>query len=338
MPCRADLFGSNKQAFRQRLRRWYRSEGRHDLPWRATRDPYAILVSEFMLQQTQVATVIPYYQRWLRRFPDFASVARASENDVLHAWEGLGYYSRARNLHAAARLVVDRWRGQLPADAAAIATLPGVGIYTANAVATFAFDQSLPIVEANIARVLARLHDFRVPIDTAHGRSALWLFANELLPARSARSYNSALMDLGALICTARDPKCPLCPVQKFCRARQPALLPVKTPRCKTVRLSQHHGFHRSRGRILLERASRPWRGLWILPSMSAPPPERSALYRAEFPFTHHRVTLSVFATPAPSLGKTQRWFRIGDLPDIPMPSPHRRALTHLLSPTAKRC
>ncbi|HTL79845.1 MAG TPA: hypothetical protein VL136_10605, partial [Candidatus Babeliales bacterium] len=146
----------NLAAFRRPLVRWYRRHGR-DLPWRRTRDPYAILVSEVMLQQTQVATVIPYYHDWLRRFPDFRSLARASENEVLRAWQGLGYYSRARNLHTIAKMLGDRLGGNFPREIEQMRKLPGVGKYTAHAVASFAFDQPVPIVEANTARVLARL-------------------------------------------------------------------------------------------------------------------------------------------------------------------------------------
>ena len=161
-----------KNQFLRALTGWYRKNGR-DLPWRHTSDPYAILVSEFMLQQTQVAAVISYYNDWLRRFPDFAALARASESDVLHAWQGLGYYARARNLHAIAKTVQHRHRGRLPSNLAATRELPGVGRYTANAVATFAFDQPVPIVETNTARVLARLFDFHSPIDRAAAQEEL---------------------------------------------------------------------------------------------------------------------------------------------------------------------
>ncbi len=163
--------------FRRSLLNWYRQNAR-DLPWRRTADPYAILVSEFMLQQTQVATVIPYYDEWLRRFPDFATLAAASENDVLHAWQGLGYYARARYLHAAAQFVMQNFGGELPADTAKIAQLPGVGRYTAGAIASFAFDLPEPIVDANIARVLARLTNYKIPIDTSAGRAHLWWVFN----------------------------------------------------------------------------------------------------------------------------------------------------------------
>ena len=223
----ATLTSRRIRNFQFTLLRWYRRHGRA-LPWRQTRDPYAILVSEFMLQQTQVAAVIPYYNEWLRRFPDFAALAQAPESDILHAWQGLGYYARARNLHAVAKTVQHRHGGRFPRNLTAISELPGIGRYTANAVATFAFDQPVPIVETNTARVLARLFDFHSPIDRAAGREELWERARTLVPRYSARIYNSALVDLGALICSPRQPKCRICPVKKFCRVKDPETLPNK--------------------------------------------------------------------------------------------------------------
>lgn len=315
------------ESFHRRLQVWYAKNGR-ELPWRETGDPYAITVSEFMLQQTQVATVIPFYKRWLERFPDFASLARAAESEVLHAWQGLGYYARARNLHAAAKIIVARHRGLLPGDAERIRALPGFGRYTANAVASFAFNQSVPIVEANIARLLARLLDLKIPIDTSEGRKQIWNFASDLLPGAEAAAHNSALMDLGALVCITRQPKCHLCPVRKFCRATDPAKLPVKPPRPQTVELEEAHRFTFHRGRILLEQSRTRWRGMWILPPLEPSSTIRHALHESEFPFTHHRVTLSVFPQPASRRrDSTQRWFPLEMLDSIPMPSPHRRAL-----------
>ncbi len=327
-------------SFRRSLIQWYRQSGR-DLPWRHTRDPYAILVSEFMLQQTQVATVIPYYGRWLDRFPDFASLARATDSDVLRAWQGLGYYARARNLHAAAKIVVNRHDGVFPRNADQIRALPGLGRYTANAVATFAFAQSVPIVEANIGRVLARILDLQRPIDSAPGREQIWSFASDLVPKRNASVYNSALMDLGALLCVARRPRCDLCPVTEFCRAADPAALPKKRPRPQTVELEEVHGFALRNGRILLEQSRARWRGMWILPSLDPPIETQRVLHRSNFPFTHHRVRLSVLAQAAPAClraGK-RRWFPIDMVASIPMPAPHRRALSaimeqHLVPPT----
>src|SRR5262249_11461030 len=243
-----------------------------------------------MLQQTQVATVIPYYNKWLPRFPDFGSLARASQNDVLHAWQGLGYYNRARNLHAAARTVHDQHRGSLPDDIAAIRKLPGVGLYTANAVATFAFNQPVPIVEANSSRVLARLFDIRIPIDSGIGPETLWEYSAQLVPKRNAVRINSALIDLGALVCLPDKPKCSVCPVKKFCRAKNPEALPVKKSKPRTKRLSERHALVVSNGKILLEQSSARWRGMWILPRLETPA-SGQPLYTSTFPFTYHRIT-----------------------------------------------
>ncbi|MDQ2660206.1 MAG: A/G-specific adenine glycosylase [Verrucomicrobiota bacterium] len=318
--------------FRRALLRWFRKNGR-DLPWRRTTDPYAVLISEVMLQQTQVATVLPYYREWLRRFPDFASLARAGESEVLHAWQGLGYYARARNLHAAARAIVEKFNDKFPENVADIRQLPGLGRYTANAVATFAFDQSVAVVEANIARLLARLLDLQLPIDSTAGHNAVWNLATELVPKRGARVFNSALMDLGALICVPRQPKCGLCPVRAFCAATDPASLPKKRARPPTKLLTERHAFITRGGRILLEQSENRWRGMWILPPLNKTPSADTLIYSADFPFTHHRITLAVYRQSARADASTrQRWFPIDSLGEIPLPSPHRRAVSHLIS------
>ena len=319
-------------AFRRRLLSWYRKHDR-DLPWRRTRDPYAILVSELMLQQTQVATVLPYYDRWLHRFPDFASLAAADEADVLHAWQGLGYYARARNLHATATIVMQTYAGVFPRWVELIRQLPGLGRYTANAVATFAFDQSVPIVEANTARCLARLTNFQLRIDTGEGQAWLWNTAKSLLPTRSARTYNSALTDLGALVCVSGQPRCGVCPVRVFCRAEDPASLPRKRSRTPLVELAEHHHFATNNGHVLLEQSHDRWRGMWILPRLNTPPRAKRPLHSAAFPFTHHRITLQVYASNArEQITASQRWFARDELANIPLPSPHRRALHSLLA------
>lgn len=321
----------NVHAFHRSLLRWYRRHGRA-LPWRQTRNPYAILVSEFMLQQTQVAAVIPYYNEWLCRFPDFAALARAPESDILHAWQGLGYYARARNLHAVAKIVQRRHTGRFPRNLAAICALPGIGRYTANAIATFAFDQPVPIVETNTARVLTRLFDFRSSIDRVAGREYLWERARALVPKHSGRIYNSALVDLGALVCLPRQPKCRICPVKKFCRAKDPETLPIKKARPPTVRLTENHAFIARQKTILLEQANHRWRGMWILPPLESRATRRHPAYRSIFPFTNHRVTLNVYALRRQKIDNhSQRWIRIDSLESIPIPSPHRRALRILL-------
>jgi A/G-specific adenine glycosylase len=323
-------------SFRRSLLIWYRQNGR-DLPWRRTRDPYAILVSEFMLQQTQVAAVIPYYNAWMRRFPDFAALAKASEQEVLHAWQGLGYYTRARNLRATAIAVIEKHGGQFPRSLEAIRDLRGIGRYTASAVATFAFNRSVPIVEANIARLLARLSNLQIPIDTNAGREMLWSSAEALLPDRGAGVYNSALMDLGALVCTAR-PKCEACPVKSSCRASEPSLLPRKRARPSIKLRTEHHSFSIRRSQVLLEQSQDRWRGMWILPRLESPPSSSRPLHRSEFPFTNHRITLTVFgAIRAPRPNSSRRWFSIDALDSLPLPSPHRRALAQLIATTRHR-
>ncbi|MFL6590703.1 MAG: A/G-specific adenine glycosylase [Chthoniobacterales bacterium] len=322
---------ASARSFRRFLLSWYRRNAR-DLPWRRTSDPYAILVSEFMLQQTQVATVIPYFNEWMRRFPDLAALASASETEVLHAWQGLGYYSRARNLRAAAIAISQKHGGCFPRSPELIRELPGVGRYTANAVATFAFNCALPIVEANIARVLTRLFDSHTPIDTASGRDLLWSSASALVPARNPGEYNSALMELGALVCGVR-PKCAQCPVKRFCRTTDPSALPRKKPRRALEFRTENHSFVVHRGRVLLEQSTDRWRGMWMLPRLTAKTAKHKPAHRSDFPFTHHRITLAIYERNI-SVRQTdkRRWFAIRDLPALPVPSPHRRALTDLLA------
>ena len=221
--------------------------------------------------------------------------------------------------------------GRLPENVERLRELPGLGRYTANAIATFAFDQSVPVVEANIARLLARLLNLQVPIDSAAGREAIWSLATEMIPRRHAGKFNSALMDLGALICTARQPKCDICPVRTFCRATEPATLPRKKMRTPTKLVTEHHTLAYGHGRILLEKSQDRWRGMWILPRLAEVPASAVPVYRAEFPFTHHRITLAVHRAPRGprSLTSSQCWFSLDSLGEIPLPSPHRRAVSH---------
>ena len=201
--------------FSRALRAWFRKHGR-DLPWRRTRDPYRVLVSEAMLQQTQVVRVMEYYERFLTRFPTLAALAEASPRRVRESWEGLGYYARARNLHAVARSVTE-----LPADPVALRALPGIGPYTAGAVASFAYERRAALVDTNVARVLRRVFAPRADVTTTRGQRKLWAIAESVLPAtgRATWTHNQALMELGALVCTARVARCDECPVSGICRS-----------------------------------------------------------------------------------------------------------------------
>ena len=215
------LDGEQVRRFQQRLIRWYERHGR-DLPWRHTRDPYRILVSEIMLQQTQVERVRNFYERFLRRYPTIQALAESTEPAVREAWDGLGYYARARNLHRTARQVAAQHGGRLPDDPEVIQRLPGIGRYTAGAVLSFAYGKDTAILDTNAARVLARV--FTVRRNGAPGRQQrrLWAIAEAVTPAGKADRFNQAIMDLGALLCHARQPECPRCPVRPQCRTAMP--------------------------------------------------------------------------------------------------------------------
>src|SRR5262249_40829812 len=331
------MLPENVGSFRRSLLRWYQCHGR-DLPWRRTRDPYRVLVSEVMLQQTQIATVLPYYKEWLRRFPTITALGRASDTEVLHAWQGLGYYARAGNLHRAARLVMDRHHGRFPKKIVDMQKLPGVGKYTAHAVATFTFNKPVPIIETNTSRVVARLSNLRIPIDSTAGRNQLWNRAALLVPKKSAARFNSALVDLGALICLPRKPKCGVSPVQKFYRAKNTNSVPIKRARATTKRLVETHAFILRDDKLLLTKATNRWRGMWILPPFKLDRLNRSSsrhpLHASVFPFTNHRITLQVFRQRARKIDNAREsWITMHKLASIPIPSPHRRVINALLAP-----
>jgi A/G-specific adenine glycosylase len=256
---------------RRRLLGWYRRR-RRDLPWRRTTDPYRIWVSEIMLQQTQVATALPFYQTFLERFPDVAALARAPVSEVLAAWAGLGYYRRARHLHAAAGIVVREHGGHVPRDAEAFARLPGVGRYSTGAVLSIGFDLPLPVLDGNVARVLARVFKLGAAIRDPAGAKRLWALADSLVPRRGAGDWNQALMELGATICTPRAPGCPRCPIRTLCRARAanavdryPPVPPRRRPR--EVRVAA--AWIERDGRVLmLRREGRLLEGLWEPPAV----------------------------------------------------------------------
>ena len=255
---------------RRLLLEWFRGN-RRDLPWRRTRDPYAIWISESMLQQTRVETVIPYYRRFLERFPDVHALASADLEDVLGLWAGLGYYSRARNLHRAAQRVAAEHGGALPSDPAALRALPGVGRYTAGAVASIAFDRPEPIVDGNVVRVLTRLFGIEDEVGAPAVARRLWALAADFADGPQPGTANQALMELGATVCTRRAPRCAACPLAQRCTARRRGdaeALPVKRRKPKPRAVEAVAGWVVRRGRVLA--VQRPARGLlgglWELP------------------------------------------------------------------------
>ncbi len=277
------LLKQRAAALRRALLAWFRREAR-DLPWRRPpRDPYRVWVSEIMLQQTRVEAVIPYYERFLAAFPDPAALAAAPDNLLLKLWEGLGYYARARNLREAARRITQERGGRLPGTAAEWAALPGVGRYTAGAIASIAFGERTPVVDGNVKRALARLFAIEEPVDAAAGEKAIWDLAGRLVPRAAPGDFNEAVMELGARVCLPRRPRCGECPVARWCEARRLGLagrLPARRPRKSTPHYEIVAAALRdSRGRYLLGRRppSSMLGGLWEFPGGKVEPGETHA-------------------------------------------------------------
>jgi A/G-specific adenine glycosylase len=333
----------------KKILRWYARHARA-LPWRGGTDPYAVWVSEIMLQQTRVETVAPYFARWMERFPSLPDLAAASEQEVLSLWEGLGYYSRARNLHRAARTVVLQFGGQLPRSLDSLRALPGIGRYTAGAIASIAFGVDAAALDGNIRRVLSRLFDVDAPADTPAGEKILWSLAEELLPPGRAGDFNQALMDLGASTCLPKNPRCLLCPLTENCLARQRGVQeqrPVLKPKAEVPHYIVTAAVIRRGEKILL--AQRPadglLGGLWEFPGGKTEPGESLAeclrreireelgaritvrepfgVYRHAY--THFRITLHAFlcelasGEPRPLQAAAVVWLSASELAGYPM-------------------
>lgn len=352
-----------KSLLSRKLLVWYRRKQR-SLPWRKTSDPYLIWISEIMLQQTQVDTVIPYYHRFLKAFPTVYSLARAPLQDVLKVWENLGYYSRARNIHAAAKIIVEKFGGQIPNNREEIKTLPGIGEYSAGAILSIAYGQVLPAVDGNVRRILCRLFAIRKPVDDAKEHKQLQKLAASLIPVKYPGDFNQALMDLGATICKAKNPDCSHCPVASLCQARLKNLhnvLPIikKTPAIPH-RQAAAAVIRNSKGMLLV--VQRPPSGLlaslWKLPggfinttdedtekslrrsvkeelSISIRPGKHLA--SVNHAYTHFRITLQAYecrllkGAPKPLGCQNWRWASLTDLKKLPMSKIDRTVLAEVL-------
>jgi len=315
--------------FARQIVRWQRRHGRRDLPWQGTRDPYRIWLSEVMLQQTQVVTVIPYYVRFIEKYPTVQALAAASEEDVLALWAGLGYYARGRNLHRAARQIAAQG---FPGSFGELRQLPGVGRSTAAAIAVFAYGERAAILDGNVKRVLARRFGIEGWPGEKSVEARLWERATALLPGTDIERYTQALMDLGATLCTRAQPRCDACPVRSSCQARKSgrvARIPAARPR-KALPLKEAKWLVlRDRGRVLLER--RPprgvWAGLWSFP-------ERTQVRGRELPtiehgFTHFRLRIRPFLVER-KLNAEGRWWKIDEALGAAVPAPVKRLLETL--------
>jgi A/G-specific adenine glycosylase len=303
-------------AFRRALPRWYRQH-RRDLPWRRTRDPYKIWVSEIMLQQTRVEAVLDHYRRWLTSFPSLEALARSPYSRVLKHWEGLGYYTRAKNLHRAAKLATATG---IPCTAEQLQKLPGIGRYTAGAIASIAFGERAPLVDGNVARVFARIFNIRANIKLLATQKYLWSIAETLLPATDCGDYNQALMELGALICLPVNPKCDQCPMRQICVAPGDAL--PKQNRRSLIPATQTVVFVQRAGKILLCPSSIA--GMWELPPLAGK--EGKLLLTHRHTITHRRITLRV-VTGKPRRDGPLRWVSRTQLGKLTLPAAHRRVL-----------
>ncbi|WP_299451180.1 A/G-specific adenine glycosylase [uncultured Pigmentiphaga sp.] len=346
--------------FARRVAEWQRAHGRNTLPWQNTHDPYRIWLSEIMLQQTQVATVIPYYERFLARFPTVADLAAADEGTVMALWAGLGYYTRARNLHACARRIMADWNGRFPPTAAQIETLPGIGRSTAAAIAAFAYGERSPILDGNVKRVFARHFGIEGDPTTRAVEQRMWGIAQGELPpdgpdaADEMRRYTQGLMDLGATVCTRGDPNCGQCPVRDTCvalrEARQHELPTPRVRKASPERYTQMLVIEKA-GEVLVQRRPAPgiWGGLWSLPefddgdadtacrALGVGPIEIVCLPAFSHAFTHfklHVVPWHVKAGPVrlkDDAGEPPRiWLPTSDLAGAALPAPVKKLLQGL--------
>lgn len=354
----------NEKSIEQSLLAWFARNAR-DLPWRRTRDPYAIWVSEIMLQQTQVKTVLPYWERWMRELPDVAALARAKTETLHKFWEGLGYYTRVRNMHKAARFVIERHGGRFPEDFEQVLELPGIGRYTAGAICSIAFNQPRPILDGNVVRVLSRL--FGIPGNTrqAATRARLWRTAEDLVlravkrasgKRRHASDFNQALMELGALVCTPRQPRCDACPVAQCCVAYREGRvqeLPRLSPRVRATprRFVAFVAQHRSRFLVRQRPAGVVNAHLWEFPNVEVQPDDSDvkgaacralglmpkaleALCTIKHSITRYRITLEVLQAdnflPGGAVQAKGRWLTRKEMGRLAFASAHKRILRHL--------
>ncbi len=356
----AEPNAAQRRGFATALLAWYDRAAR-DLPWRKVRDPYAIWVSEVMLQQTQVATVVPYYERWMRRFPSVSALAQAADDDALRIWQGLGYYSRARGLVRGARAVVDRFGGRLPEDVDTLRSLPGIGPYTAGAIASIAFERRAAVVDGNVIRVLCRSFGLAGDPRRAPLEKTLWALAEQLVPQRRPGDFNQALMELGATVCTPKTPRCEACPLRRRCRALATGRvdqLPALAKRRATTAVRMVAGVLERRGRVLLVQLppdAPRWAGLWQFPCVELDPGESSeaAVRRAlltaagatvtpgkrlltlKHGVTRFRITLEAYAcqaSSAPRLSARAAWKRPQQLSELALPAAHARIARSLMA------
>ncbi len=362
--CYSKYMQETREQLQQKLIYWFRRTAR-PLPWRQTYNPYHVWISEVMLQQTQMERGVDYFNRWVERLPDVASVAAAEEQEILKLWEGLGYYARARNLHAAAKMLMERFDGIIPCDPLELQSLPGIGPYTSAAISSIACNTDIPVVDANVLRVYARLFDIDGPVKTGVARSQIERIASEMLPAGQARVFNQALMDFGGMICLPRNPKCSSCPLKDYCLSllrRTVAERPFVESAKKTTLIEMATGILEVNGRIFIQQRQVDdiWGGLWEFPGGRIEPGESpdSAVIREYFEetgysveicqkiitvthfYTRYKVVLHCFSCrlngepndPLLTAAQAFKWVLPRDINHFGFPAGHRKILEHIAS------
>lgn len=329
------------ETFQTILIQWQLQHGRHDLPWQQNPTPYGVLVSEIMLQQTQVNTVIPYFKRWMEKFPTIESLANSTEDEIMHIWQGLGYYSRARHLHQAAHYIQTHCAGQFPQTRNELLQIPGVGPYTAGAILAFAYDQYGPIVDGNVKRLFCRFFGIEGVPSTTQVNQTLWKIAEMFTPTKHNRIFAQGLLDMGATVCKPKQPLCQNCDFQSHCVALQTqrvASLPTPKPKKITPVRSGQFLWIESKGKILLEKRMDTgiWEGLWCLPQIELEQLASQISLKGTFKhtFTHYKLEANVWQLDAIYTPKTeQAWFSSADCERLGLPTPIRRFLTAYFNP-----
>lgn len=318
--------------FSETLTLWQKLHGRNDLPWQQEITPYRVLVSELMLQQTQVTTVIPYFERWLQHFPTVVALAEASEDEVMTQWQGLGYYSRARNLHKAAKFVVHELNGQLPDNADQLREVPGVGPYTAGAISAFAFNKPAAIVDGNVKRLFSRYFGIEGDISSAKVNKTIWSYAERYTPTVDNRRYAQALLDLGATVCTPRSPDCQQCPIKTSCNAFATDRVDVLPEKRAKKRIPTRSGYFlldlTDDGVMLTQRPDNGiWPRLWCLPEITEPPEKAPIHGSFKHVFSHYKLEAMVFSHSVEQGGER---VPLEQLDNYGLPTPIRKYLNTL--------
>ena len=329
-----------KPAFNVSIIKWHKKFGRHDLPWQKSKDPYHVWVSEIMLQQTQVVTVISYYQKFITKFKTIKALAQASEDLVLSMWSGLGFYSRARNLHAASIMIMKEYSGHFPDNFQDMIKLPGIGRSTAGAILAFCFNKPYPILDGNVKRVLSRVYGITTPINNSSTEKKLWLISEKNLPKKNIDIYTQAIMDFGATLCIPKKPKCNICPLTQSCIAFDKGLtaqIPKKNIVKKNdIKKTHFYIYEYQKQVFLVKNRSGVWNGLWLPPNEEIKLKNKQIIKHGhrQSVFSHYKLVFEytfVRALSKPEIKLKGLWINWQDIQDLGLPAPIKKLLIELL-------